>query len=164
VIEVGAGSGANFSHYPSTVSEVVAVEPESYLRKRAQRAAAGASVPDPGHAPPMLGEINRLGSSAATNVQRTPRRERGRTLDKPSQLSGHMILVPRGEADAIEDAVAKAHEVEPFTSRRVAGIEVVRRAGVNHLGDDPFGGGAVELHVLAQELPHKQVGRDDDRG
>jgi ubiquinone/menaquinone biosynthesis C-methylase UbiE len=44
VIEVGAGSGANFAHYPSTVSEVVAVEPERYLRERAQRAAAQAPV------------------------------------------------------------------------------------------------------------------------
>jgi protein-L-isoaspartate O-methyltransferase len=32
VVEVGAGSGANFAHYPPTVSEVVAVEPEDYLR------------------------------------------------------------------------------------------------------------------------------------
>lgn len=45
VIEVGAGSGANFAHYPSTVSEVVAVEPESYLRDRAHSAAANAPVP-----------------------------------------------------------------------------------------------------------------------
>ncbi len=44
VIEVGAGSGANFAHYPSTVSEVVAVEPEPYLRERAQREAAKAPV------------------------------------------------------------------------------------------------------------------------
>jgi ubiquinone/menaquinone biosynthesis C-methylase UbiE len=44
VIEVGAGSGANFAHYPTTVSEVVAVEPEPYLRERAQRAAARAAV------------------------------------------------------------------------------------------------------------------------
>jgi ubiquinone/menaquinone biosynthesis C-methylase UbiE len=44
VIEVGAGSGANFAHYPTTVSEVVAVEPEPYLRERAQRAAAQAAV------------------------------------------------------------------------------------------------------------------------
>jgi ubiquinone/menaquinone biosynthesis C-methylase UbiE len=44
VIEVGAGSGANFAHYPSTISEVVAVEPEPYLRERAQRAAAQAPV------------------------------------------------------------------------------------------------------------------------
>lgn len=45
VIEIGAGSGANFSHYPSTVSEVIAVEPERYLRERAQQAAADAPVP-----------------------------------------------------------------------------------------------------------------------
>jgi SAM-dependent methyltransferase len=44
VIEMGAGSGANFSHYPATVSEVIAVEPERYLRERAQRAAAQARV------------------------------------------------------------------------------------------------------------------------
>ncbi len=44
MIEVGAGSGANFAHYPTTVSEVVAVEPEPYLRERAQRAAAQATV------------------------------------------------------------------------------------------------------------------------
>jgi ubiquinone/menaquinone biosynthesis C-methylase UbiE len=44
VIEVGAGSGANFAHYPTTVSEVIAVEPEWYLRERAQRAAAQAPV------------------------------------------------------------------------------------------------------------------------
>ncbi len=45
VLEVGAGDGANFSHYPPTVSEVVAVEPESYLRMHAARAAATAPVP-----------------------------------------------------------------------------------------------------------------------
>ncbi len=44
VVEVGAGSGANFAHYLPTVSEVVAVEPERYLRERAQRAAAQAPV------------------------------------------------------------------------------------------------------------------------
>ena len=45
VIEVGAGTGLNFSHYPATVTEVVAVEPESYLRVRAERAATEAPVP-----------------------------------------------------------------------------------------------------------------------
>ncbi|MCV2487820.1 class I SAM-dependent methyltransferase [Geodermatophilus sp. YIM 151500] len=45
VVEVGAGSGANFAHYPPTVREVVAVEPEAHLRELARRAAAGAPVP-----------------------------------------------------------------------------------------------------------------------
>src|ERR1035438_6023132 len=44
VIEVGAGAGSNFAHYPSGVEEVVAVEPEPYLRERARAAAAHAEV------------------------------------------------------------------------------------------------------------------------
>jgi ubiquinone/menaquinone biosynthesis C-methylase UbiE len=44
VIEVGAGNGMNFSHYPDTVTEVVAVEPEDYLRALAERAAENAPV------------------------------------------------------------------------------------------------------------------------
>ncbi|MCK9249295.1 MAG: class I SAM-dependent methyltransferase [Solirubrobacteraceae bacterium] len=35
VLEVGAGTGSNFAHYPSTVTEVVAVEPEAILRREA---------------------------------------------------------------------------------------------------------------------------------
>ncbi|MGD0314121.1 MAG: class I SAM-dependent methyltransferase [Acidimicrobiales bacterium] len=45
VIEVGAGSGLCFGHYPSTVTEVVALEPEPYLRGLAQKAAPAAPVP-----------------------------------------------------------------------------------------------------------------------
>jgi SAM-dependent methyltransferase len=45
VIEVGAGNGLNFAHYPPSVTEVVAVEPEPYLRSRAQEAAEAAPVP-----------------------------------------------------------------------------------------------------------------------
>jgi ubiquinone/menaquinone biosynthesis C-methylase UbiE len=40
VLEVGAGTGINFPHYPETVRELVAVEPEPYLRSRATEAAA----------------------------------------------------------------------------------------------------------------------------
>jgi SAM-dependent methyltransferase len=45
VVEVGAGSGVSFAHYPGTVDEVVAVEPEPNLRALALEAAEGAPVP-----------------------------------------------------------------------------------------------------------------------
>lgn len=45
VIEVGAGNGMNFRHYPQTTDEVVAVEPENYLRGQAEQAARDARVP-----------------------------------------------------------------------------------------------------------------------
>jgi ubiquinone/menaquinone biosynthesis C-methylase UbiE len=40
VLEVGAGNGASFAHYPPSVAELVAVEPEGYLRMQAMRAGA----------------------------------------------------------------------------------------------------------------------------
>jgi ubiquinone/menaquinone biosynthesis C-methylase UbiE len=45
VLEVGAGSGLSFGHYPAGVSEVVATEPEPHLRRLAEQAAASAPVP-----------------------------------------------------------------------------------------------------------------------
>ncbi|MFD1660018.1 class I SAM-dependent methyltransferase [Streptomyces caeni] len=45
VIEIGAGNGLNFAHYPRTVSEVVAIEPERLLRQMAVEAALRADVP-----------------------------------------------------------------------------------------------------------------------
>jgi SAM-dependent methyltransferase len=45
VIEIGAGSGLNFPHYPATVSEVVAIEPERRLRRAAAEAGRRAEAP-----------------------------------------------------------------------------------------------------------------------
>jgi SAM-dependent methyltransferase len=45
VLEVGAGNGLNFPHYPATVTGVLAVEPEPYLRRLALAAASQAPVP-----------------------------------------------------------------------------------------------------------------------
>jgi ubiquinone/menaquinone biosynthesis C-methylase UbiE len=45
VIDMGAGDGANFRHFPSAVTEVIAIEPEPYLRQRAERNAKDAPVP-----------------------------------------------------------------------------------------------------------------------
>lgn len=45
VLEVGAGTGTNFAFYPSTVTEVVAIEPELRLTELARRAAETAPIP-----------------------------------------------------------------------------------------------------------------------
>ncbi len=45
VIEVGAGNGKNFRHYPASVTEVVAVEPEPSLRRLGEQEAATGTVP-----------------------------------------------------------------------------------------------------------------------
>lgn len=44
VLELGAGHGLNFPHYPTTVTEVIAIEPEPTLRAKAAEAAARAPI------------------------------------------------------------------------------------------------------------------------
>lgn len=45
VVELGPGDGANFALYPTTVTEVIAVEPEPRFREQAEEAARGVEVP-----------------------------------------------------------------------------------------------------------------------
>ncbi len=45
VIDIGAGTGASFGHYPPAVDQVIAVEPEPRLRQTAIAAARTAPVP-----------------------------------------------------------------------------------------------------------------------
>jgi ubiquinone/menaquinone biosynthesis C-methylase UbiE len=45
VIEVGSGTGPHFRFYPDEVAELVAVEPEDYLRRKAEEAARRAGRP-----------------------------------------------------------------------------------------------------------------------
>jgi SAM-dependent methyltransferase len=45
VVEIGAGNGLNFAHYPPTVTLVHAFEPEPYLRSFAITAAEQSAVP-----------------------------------------------------------------------------------------------------------------------
>src|SRR4051812_46535573 len=45
VVEVGAGAGSNFAHYPGTVERVLAVEPDPYLRAVSAEAARRVRLP-----------------------------------------------------------------------------------------------------------------------
>jgi ubiquinone/menaquinone biosynthesis C-methylase UbiE len=64
VVEVGAGHGLTFTHYPPAVRGVVAVEPESTLRVHARQASAQAPVPvavvagDAQHLPLATGSVD----------------------------------------------------------------------------------------------------------
>ncbi|WP_236793000.1 class I SAM-dependent methyltransferase [Amycolatopsis sp. GM8] len=45
VLEVGVGTGLNLAHYPATVEQLIAAEPEPTMRQNAAEAAARAPVP-----------------------------------------------------------------------------------------------------------------------
>lgn len=71
VLEVGAGNGLSFSHYPPEVREVVAVEPDDVLRAAAERAAVTAPVPVrvvPGHAGALPGEAGAYDAAVTSLV------------------------------------------------------------------------------------------------
>jgi SAM-dependent methyltransferase len=56
VVEVGAGNGLNFAHYPATVTAVLAVEPDDVLREHAEAAAGPTVTVVPGHAEALPAE------------------------------------------------------------------------------------------------------------
>jgi ubiquinone/menaquinone biosynthesis C-methylase UbiE len=103
VIEVGAGSGANFAHYPASVVEVVAVEPERYLRQRARQAATSAPVSVSvveGEADRLPGEAQSFDAAVAALVLCT-------VPDQSSALAElFRVLRPGGELRFYEHVVA----------------------------------------------------------
>lgn len=95
VIEVGAGHGLNFGYYPRTVTRVIAVEPEPYLRERALESAQHASVPievRDGTAEALPAEDGELDAAVVSLVlcsvadQRVALREIARVLQPQGQL------------------------------------------------------------------------------
>lgn len=103
VIELGAGSGLNFAHYPAAVSEVVAIEPEPYLRGRAQQAARGAPAPVTvldGAADRLPAGDGAFDAAVASLVLCT-------VPDPPSALAElHRVLRPGGELRFYEHVVS----------------------------------------------------------
>jgi SAM-dependent methyltransferase len=104
VVEVGAGNGLNFAHYPATVTEVVAIEPEPTLRAAAERAALAAAVPvtvRQGIAEALPLPDGELDAAVASLV----------LCSIPDQMRGlaelHRVLRPHGELRFYEHVIAE---------------------------------------------------------
>ncbi|MFG2769603.1 class I SAM-dependent methyltransferase [Streptomyces sp. NPDC048350] len=103
VIEIGAGNGLNFTHYPGAVSEVVAIEPERHLRQLATEAALRADVPVdvvPGAAEALPVKSEAFDAAVASLVLCTVR-DVHRAL---AEL--HRVLRPGGELRFFEHGLA----------------------------------------------------------
>ena len=102
VVEVGAGSGLNFSHYPATVTEVIAIEPEPTLRAAAQEAAGTAPVPvsvQAGTADPLPLDDGDVDAAVASLVLCT-------VPDQARALAElHRVLRPGGELRFYEHVI-----------------------------------------------------------
>lgn len=99
VIEIGAGSGLNFRHYPRAVSEVVAIEPERHLRRLAADAARRADVPVdvvPGVAEALPVKSEGFDAAVASLVLCSVRDQ------KRALAELHRVLRPGGELRLLE--------------------------------------------------------------
>ncbi|MET3985559.1 methyltransferase domain-containing protein [Streptomyces sp. PvR034] len=103
IIEIGAGNGLNFAHYPRAVCEVVAVEPERTLRRLATSAARRAEVPVdvvPGAAEALPVKSEAFDAAVASLVLCTVR-------DLPRSLAElHRVIRPGGELRFFEHGLA----------------------------------------------------------
>jgi ubiquinone/menaquinone biosynthesis C-methylase UbiE len=127
VVEVGSGSGPNFRLYPSTVTELVAVEPEDFLRAKASEAADGATVPVTvvdALAGDLPFEDGSFDAAVAAQV----------LCSVPSQAEAlaelHRVLRPGGELRFYEHVVARQPRYARF--QRLAGRVTPHIAGGCH--------------------------------
>ncbi|UBU10800.1 class I SAM-dependent methyltransferase [Nonomuraea gerenzanensis] len=150
VIEVGAGNGRNFAHYPPGVTEVVAVEPDDTLRELATAQAASAPVPVSvvsGHAEALPGGDGAFDvvvvSLVLCSVPSQPRAlaEAARVLRPGGQLRFYEHVRPANPAFGL-----LADVVSPLW-RRVAGgcrpnrdtLAAIGRAGFEVVETERFG-------------------------
>jgi len=140
VVEVGAGNGLNFSYYPETVAEVIAVEPESYLRARAELAARNAPIlvrvvdGDAEHLPFEDGSID----AAVTSLVLCSVADQAAALHEI-----HRVLRPGGELRFYEHVLASDARLarvqrlaDPIWKRFAGGCRLTRNthAGIEAAG------------------------------
>jgi len=131
VLEVGAGTGISFGDYPAEVVELAAVEPEPYLRARAERAAAAAPIP----VSVTDATAERLPFAAATFDVAVAARVLCSVDDLEASLSElHRVLRPGGELRFYEHVASSA----PGLARWQRRFDLVwpRLAGGCHAGRD----------------------------
>ncbi|MEV8592184.1 class I SAM-dependent methyltransferase [Streptomyces sp. NPDC052012] len=135
VIEIGAGNGLNFAHYPGTVSEVVAIEPERQLRKLAVDAALRAQVPvdvAPGAAEALPVKSEAFDAAVVSLVLCSVR-------DVPRALAEvRRVLRPGGEVRFFEHGRGGGRAMR-FTQRAMDATVWPLLAGGCHLARDPIG-------------------------
>ena len=130
VLELGCGDGAHFRLYPETVTELVAVEPEENLIKRAEDAAANARCPVrivPGFAEALPADDGEFDAAVAALVLCS-------VDDQQAALAELMrVICPGGElrffehvrSDATMHAAAQL-AVQPAWSRLGGGCHLAR--------------------------------------
>jgi ubiquinone/menaquinone biosynthesis C-methylase UbiE len=120
VVEIGAGDGRNFAHYPAEVAEVVAIEPEPALRELAARAAGDAAVAvtvRAGTADALPIDDGVLDAAVASLVLCS-------VPDQPRALAEiHRVLRPGGELRFYEHVIARGQP-------RRALLQLADRSGV----------------------------------
>jgi ubiquinone/menaquinone biosynthesis C-methylase UbiE len=104
VIELGAGDGRNFAHYPAAVTEVVAIEPEGYLRRLASAAARASRV----RITVIEGSAERLELADGAFDAAVSSLVLCSVPDQSTALAElHRVLVPGGELRFFEHVVAE---------------------------------------------------------
>jgi ubiquinone/menaquinone biosynthesis C-methylase UbiE len=132
VIEVGCGNGLNFGHYPREVTEVLAVEPEPYLRGLAEQAARRAAVTVrvvPGTAD-RLPAPDRSADAVVCSLVLCSVPDQGRALAEVVR-----VLRPGGELRFYEHVVSP-HRVRALGQRLLDATVWPRLAGGCHLARD----------------------------
>lgn len=135
VIEIGAGNGLNFAHYPGTVSEVVAIEPERLLRQLAVEAALRSDVPVPVDVAPGVAEALPVKSEAFDAVVLSL--VLCGVRDVPRALGEvRRVLRPGGEVRFLEHGVGGGPAMR-FTQRALDRTVWPALAGGCHVARDP---------------------------
>jgi ubiquinone/menaquinone biosynthesis C-methylase UbiE len=131
VLEIGAGTGISFGDYTAEVVDLVAVEPEPYLRARAEQAAAAAPIP----VTVVDATAERLPFAAATFDIAVAARVLCSVDDLAASLRElHRVLRPGGELRFYEHVASSS----PHLARGQRAFDLVwpRVAGGCHAGRD----------------------------